>query len=84
MACQLVRPHRFPAFPERIFMRALRSARGDPVGLPVTKWMAELGALGCAQTPRSDGRAPSAMSATSVAAAADSHRNLDRRLLIRR
>ncbi len=26
-------------------MRALRAARGIPVGLPATKWMAEIGAL---------------------------------------
>ncbi|MGW0585237.1 epimerase, partial [Streptomyces sp. NPDC002920] len=31
--------------PQRTFMRALRSAWGVPVGLPATKWMAELGAL---------------------------------------
>ncbi|KUO08276.1 DUF1731 domain-containing protein [Streptomyces sp. DSM 15324] len=31
--------------PQRAFMRALRSAWGVPVGLPATKWMAELGAL---------------------------------------
>jgi NAD dependent epimerase/dehydratase family enzyme len=28
-----------------MFMRALRAAWGIPVGLPATKWMAELGAL---------------------------------------
>ncbi|MGZ3119435.1 TIGR01777 family oxidoreductase [Streptomyces sp. H62] len=31
--------------PQRAFMRALRQARGVPVGLPATRWMAELGAL---------------------------------------
>ncbi|WP_340383980.1 DUF1731 domain-containing protein [Streptomyces sp. SS7] len=31
--------------PQRAFMRALRSAWGVPVGLPATRWMAELGAL---------------------------------------
>ncbi|MEU9196077.1 TIGR01777 family oxidoreductase [Streptomyces hundungensis] len=31
--------------PQRAFMRALRRARGVPVGLPATKWMAELGAF---------------------------------------
>ncbi|TDC92214.1 DUF1731 domain-containing protein [Actinomadura sp. 7K507] len=31
--------------PQRAFMRALRTAWGVPVGLPATKWMAELGAL---------------------------------------
>jgi uncharacterized protein (TIGR01777 family) len=31
--------------PQREFMRELRAARGIPVGLPATKWMAELGAL---------------------------------------
>lgn len=31
--------------PQRAFMRALRSAWGVPVGLPATKWMAEIGAL---------------------------------------
>lgn len=31
--------------PQRTFMRALRSAWGVPVGLPATKWMAELGAF---------------------------------------
>ncbi|MGW8724951.1 TIGR01777 family oxidoreductase [Streptomyces sp. NPDC055808] len=31
--------------PQRDFMRALRAARGVPVGLPATKWMAELGAF---------------------------------------
>lgn len=30
---------------QREFMRALRSASGVPVGLPATKWMAELGAF---------------------------------------
>ncbi|WP_416982499.1 epimerase [Streptomyces sp. T028] len=31
--------------PQRGFMRALRSAWGVPVGLPATRWMAELGAF---------------------------------------
>jgi uncharacterized protein (TIGR01777 family) len=31
--------------PQRTFMRTLRSAWGAPVGLPATKWMAELGAF---------------------------------------
>ncbi|WP_433412130.1 TIGR01777 family oxidoreductase [Microtetraspora malaysiensis] len=31
--------------PQRMLMRALRTAWGVPVGLPATKWMAELGAL---------------------------------------
>ncbi|WP_369386901.1 TIGR01777 family oxidoreductase [Streptomyces sp. CG1] len=31
--------------PQRDFMRALRAARGVPVGLPATRWMAELGAF---------------------------------------
>ncbi|HCA88679.1 MAG TPA: TIGR01777 family protein [Streptomyces sp.] len=31
--------------PQRGFMRALRAAWGVPVGLPATKWMAELGAF---------------------------------------
>ncbi|MET7703507.1 TIGR01777 family oxidoreductase [Streptomyces sp. NPDC005485] len=31
--------------PQRTFMRALRTAWGMPVGLPATKWMAELGAF---------------------------------------
>ncbi|WP_328392487.1 DUF1731 domain-containing protein [Streptomyces sp. NBC_00390] len=31
--------------PQRTFMRALRAAWGVPVGLPATKWMAELGAF---------------------------------------
>ncbi|MFI0712413.1 TIGR01777 family oxidoreductase [Streptomyces inhibens] len=31
--------------PQRAFMRALRTARGVPVGLPATKWMAGLGAF---------------------------------------
>ncbi|MCX5064130.1 TIGR01777 family oxidoreductase [Streptomyces sp. NBC_00201] len=30
--------------PHRQFMRALRTARGVPVGLPATRWMAQLGA----------------------------------------
>jgi uncharacterized protein len=30
---------------QRDFMRGLRAARGVPVGLPATRWMAELGAL---------------------------------------
>lgn len=31
--------------PQRALMRALRAARGVPVGLPATKWMAEIGAF---------------------------------------
>jgi len=31
--------------PQRAFVRALRKAWGMPVGLPATRWMAELGAL---------------------------------------
>ncbi|MER7374973.1 TIGR01777 family oxidoreductase [Streptomyces lanatus] len=31
--------------PQRAFMRTLRSAWGVPVGLPATKWMAEIGAF---------------------------------------
>lgn len=31
--------------PQRAFMRALRSVWGVPVGLPATKWMAEIGAF---------------------------------------
>ncbi|WP_308250901.1 epimerase [Nonomuraea rhizosphaerae] len=31
--------------PQRAFMRVLRQAWGVPVGLPATRWMAELGAL---------------------------------------
>ncbi|MFC0862204.1 TIGR01777 family oxidoreductase [Sphaerimonospora cavernae] len=31
--------------PQRTFMRVLRTAWGVPVGLPATKWMAELGAF---------------------------------------
>ncbi|MFF7871253.1 TIGR01777 family oxidoreductase [Streptomyces qaidamensis] len=31
--------------PQRAFMRALRAASGVPVGLPATRWMAELGAF---------------------------------------
>ncbi|MEB8339529.1 epimerase [Streptomyces endophyticus] len=31
--------------PQREFMRALRAAWGMPVGLPATRWMAEVGAL---------------------------------------
>ncbi|WP_049570122.1 epimerase [Nonomuraea sp. SBT364] len=31
--------------PQRAFMRVLRQARGIPVGLPATRWMAELGAF---------------------------------------
>ncbi|UBU18435.1 TIGR01777 family oxidoreductase [Nonomuraea gerenzanensis] len=31
--------------PQRVFMRALRRARGVPVGLPATRWMAEVGAF---------------------------------------
>ncbi|QNS08372.1 TIGR01777 family oxidoreductase [Streptomyces xanthii] len=38
----LAAPH---PLPQRAFMRALRSAWGVPVGLPATKWMAELGAF---------------------------------------
>ncbi|MET9359436.1 DUF1731 domain-containing protein [Streptomyces sp. NPDC006632] len=38
----LAAPH---PLPQRAFMRALRGARGIPVGLPATKWMAELGAF---------------------------------------
>ncbi|MCM2387623.1 TIGR01777 family oxidoreductase [Streptomyces albipurpureus] len=37
----LAAPH---PLPQRAFMRALRSAWGVPVGLPATKWMAEVGA----------------------------------------
>ncbi|MGW0867502.1 DUF1731 domain-containing protein [Streptomyces sp. NPDC002611] len=32
--------------PQRAFMRALRGAWGMPVGLPATRWMAEIGAFG--------------------------------------
>ncbi|MFH7333917.1 TIGR01777 family oxidoreductase [Streptomyces sp. KHY 26] len=38
----LAAPH---PLPQRAFMRALRSAWGVPVGLPATKWMAEVGAF---------------------------------------
>ncbi|GLX49509.1 NAD-dependent epimerase [Streptomyces hygroscopicus subsp. hygroscopicus] len=38
----LAAPH---PLPQRAFMRALRSAWGVPVGLPATKWMAEIGAF---------------------------------------
>ncbi|MCX4853788.1 TIGR01777 family oxidoreductase [Streptomyces canus] len=38
----LAAPH---PLPQRAFMRTLRSAWGIPVGLPATKWMAELGAF---------------------------------------
>ncbi|MFF8776723.1 TIGR01777 family oxidoreductase [Streptomyces sp. NPDC015140] len=38
----LAAPH---PLPQRAFMRTLRSAWGVPVGLPATKWMAEVGAL---------------------------------------
>ncbi|NEE06334.1 DUF1731 domain-containing protein [Streptomyces sp. SID7499] len=31
--------------PQRAFMRALRAAGGIPVGLPATRWMAEIGAF---------------------------------------
>ena len=31
--------------PQRAFMRALRAAGGVPVGLPATRWMAEIGAF---------------------------------------
>jgi uncharacterized protein (TIGR01777 family) len=31
--------------PQRAFMRALRGAWGTPVGLPASRWMAELGAI---------------------------------------
>ncbi|MYW02225.1 TIGR01777 family oxidoreductase [Streptomyces sp. SID3343] len=31
--------------PQRAFMRALRAASGIPVGLPATRWMAEIGAF---------------------------------------
>jgi NAD dependent epimerase/dehydratase family enzyme len=31
--------------PQRMFMRALRAAWGVPMGLPATKWMAEVGAF---------------------------------------
>lgn len=31
--------------PQREFMRVLRAAAGVPIGLPATRWMAELGAL---------------------------------------
>jgi NAD dependent epimerase/dehydratase family enzyme len=38
----LAAPH---PLPQRAFMRTLRSAWGIPVGLPATKWMAEVGAF---------------------------------------
>ncbi|MFY4719806.1 TIGR01777 family oxidoreductase [Streptomyces sp. LaBMicrA B280] len=38
----LAAPH---PLPQRAFMRALRSAWGVPVGLPATRWMAEIGAF---------------------------------------
>ncbi|MBB5936472.1 TIGR01777 family oxidoreductase [Streptomyces zagrosensis] len=38
----LAAPH---PLPHRAFMRALRASWGVPVGLPATKWMAEIGAL---------------------------------------
>ncbi len=38
----LAAPH---PVPQREFMRALRTAWGVPVGLPATRWMAELGAF---------------------------------------
>ncbi len=38
----LAAPH---PLPQRAFMRALRAAWGVPVGLPATRWMAELGAF---------------------------------------
>lgn len=38
----LAAPH---PLPQREFMRALRAAWGVPVGLPATRWMAELGAF---------------------------------------
>ncbi|MGW2705473.1 TIGR01777 family oxidoreductase [Streptomyces sp. NPDC001340] len=38
----LAAPH---PLPQRAFMRTLRSAWGVPVGLPATKWMAEVGAF---------------------------------------
>ncbi|MFJ9721446.1 TIGR01777 family oxidoreductase [Streptomyces sp. NPDC101209] len=38
----LAAPH---PLPQRAFMRVLRSAWGIPVGLPATRWMAEVGAL---------------------------------------
>ncbi|MEU6540237.1 TIGR01777 family oxidoreductase [Streptomyces sp. NPDC047000] len=38
----LAAPH---PLPQRAFMRALRSAWGVPVGLPATRWMAEVGAF---------------------------------------
>ncbi|MGW3666875.1 TIGR01777 family oxidoreductase [Streptomyces sp. NPDC005141] len=31
--------------PQRVFMRAMRAAWGVPVGLPATRWMAEVGAF---------------------------------------
>lgn len=41
-AVNLAAPH---PLPQREFQRALRRAFGMPVGLPATRWMAELGAL---------------------------------------
>lgn len=38
----LAAPH---PLPQRAFMRTLRSVWGVPVGLPATKWMAEVGAF---------------------------------------
>ncbi|MEU7499405.1 TIGR01777 family oxidoreductase [Streptomyces griseofuscus] len=38
----LAAPH---PLPQRAFMRALRSAWGVPMGLPATRWMAEVGAF---------------------------------------
>ncbi|MFJ9590647.1 TIGR01777 family oxidoreductase [Streptomyces acidicola] len=38
----LAAPH---PLPQRAFMRTLRSAWGVPIGLPATKWMAEVGAF---------------------------------------
>lgn len=38
----LAAPH---PLPQRAFMRALRHAGGIPVGLPATRWMAEIGAF---------------------------------------
>ena len=31
--------------PQRVFIAAVRAARGVPIGLPATRWMTELGAL---------------------------------------
>ncbi|MBC2866832.1 TIGR01777 family oxidoreductase [Streptomyces mexicanus] len=41
-AVNLAAPH---PLPQRVFMRTLRSVWGVPVGLPATKWMAEVGAF---------------------------------------